>query len=77
MHGAQRFNIQGIIYLYVNYTLQFNSEPMQQLSMSLPMTNLSTNCFDYDATTASDSEASSQQRSYFSVLEQVAQASRL
>ena len=45
MHGVQRFNIQGRIYTYVNYTLQFSSEPMRQLSMSLPMTNVSTHRF--------------------------------
>jgi len=45
--------------------------------MTLPMTNLSTHRFDYIASTALYSEASSQQRSYFSVLEEVAQASRL
>ena len=76
MHRVQRFNIQSRIYTYVNYTLQFSSEPMRPLSMSLPMTNLSTHRFDYVASTALYSEASSQQ-SYFSVLEQVAQASRL
>jgi len=77
MHRVQRFNIQGRIYTYVNYTLQFSSEPMRPLSMSLPMTNVSTHRFDCVASTALYSEASSQQRSYFSVLEQVAQASRL
>jgi len=41
------------------------------------MTNVSTHRFDCVASTALYSEASSQQRSYFSVLEQVAQASRL
>jgi len=41
------------------------------------MTNVSTHRFDYVASTALYSEASSQQQSYFSVLEQVAQASRL
>ena len=76
MHRVQRFNIQGRIYTYVNYTLQFSSEPMRQLSMSLPMTNVSTPRFDYVASTALYSDAS-QQRSYFSVLEQVAQALRL
>jgi len=50
---------------------------MRQLSMSLPMTNVSTHRFDYVACTALYSEASSQQRTYSSVLEQVAQASRL
>jgi len=45
--------------------------------MTLPMTSLSTHRFDYVASTALYSEASSQQRSYFSVLEEVAQASRL
>jgi len=50
---------------------------MRPLSMSLPMTNVSTHSFVYVASTALSSEASSQQRSYFSVLEQVAQASRL
>jgi len=63
--------------LNVNYALQFSSEPMRQRSMTLPMTNLSTHRFDYIASTALYSEASSQQRSYFSVLEEVAQASRL
>ena len=77
MHRVQRFNIQSRIYTYVNYTLQFSSEPMRPLSMSLPMTNVSTLRFDYVASTALYSELSSQQRSYFSVLEQVAQASRL
>jgi len=77
MHRVQRFNIQSRIYTYVNYTLQFSSEPMRPLSMSLPMTNVSTLRFDYVASTALYSEVSSQQRSYFSVLEQVAQASRL
>ena len=77
MHRVQRFNIQGRIYTYVNHTLQFSSEPMRQLSMSLPMTNVSTHRFDYVASTALYSEASSQQRSYFSVLEEVAQAPRL
>jgi len=77
MHPVQRFNIQGRIYTYVNNTLQFSSEPMRQLSMSLPMTNVSTHRFDYVASTALYSEICSQQRSYFSVLEQVAQASRL
>jgi len=76
MHRVQRFNIQGRIYTYVNYTLQFSSQPMRQLSMSLPMTNVSTHRFDYVASTALYSEAS-QLRSYFSLLEQVAQASRL
>jgi len=38
---------------------------------------MSTHRFDYVASTALHSEASCQQRSYFSVLEQVAQASRL
>jgi len=33
MHRVQRFNIQGRINTYVNYTLQFSSEPMRQLSM--------------------------------------------
>jgi len=33
MHRVQRFNIQCRIYTYVNYTLQFSSEPMRQLSM--------------------------------------------
>ena len=41
------------------------------------MTNVSTHCFDYVASITLYSEASSQQRSYFSVLEQVAQALRL
>jgi len=77
MHRVQRFNIQGKIYTYVNYSLQFSSEPMRPLSMSLPMTNVSTHRFVYVASTALSSEASSQQRSYFSVLEQVAHASRL
>ena len=77
MHRVQRFNIRGRIYTYVHLTLQFRSEPMRQLSMSLPMTNVSTHRFDSVASTALYSEASSQQRSYFSVLEQVAQASRL
>jgi len=57
MHRVQRFNIQGRIYTYVNYTLQFVSEPMRQLSMSLPMTNVSTHRFDYVASTALYSEA--------------------
>jgi len=52
MHRVQRFNIQGRIYTYVNYTLQFSSEPMRQLSMSLPMTNVSTHRFDYVASPA-------------------------
>jgi len=77
MHRVQHFNIQGGINTYVNYTLQFSSEPMRPLSMSLPMTNVSPHCFDYVASTALYSEASSQRRSYFSVLEHVAQASRL
>ena len=77
MHRVQHFNIQGRIYTYVNYTLQFSSEPMRQLSMSLPMTNIWTHCFYHVTSTALYSEASSQQQSYFSVLEQVAQASRL
>ena len=77
MHRVQRFNIRGRIYTYVHLMLQFRSEPMRQLSMSLPMTNVSTHRFDSVASTALYSEASSQQRSYFSVLEQVAQASRL
>jgi len=57
----------------------WNNKPLNhwQLSMWLPMTNVSTHCFDYVASTALYSEASSQQRSYFSVVEQVAQASRL
>ena len=46
MHRVQRFNFQGRIYTYVNYTQQFSSEPMRQLSMSLPMTNLSNHRFD-------------------------------
>jgi len=50
---------------------------MRPLSMSLPMTNVSTHLLDYVASTALYSEVSSQQRSYFSVLQQVAQASRL
>ena len=50
---------------------------MRQLSMSISMTNVSTHRFDSVANGALYSEASSQQRSYFSVLEQVAQASRL
>ena len=74
MHRVQCFNIQGRIYTYVNYTLQFSSEPMRQPSMQLPMTNLSTHRSDYVASTALYSEASSRQRPYFSVLEQVAQA---
>ena len=41
------------------------------------MTNVSTHRFDYVASTALHCEVSSQQRSYFSVLEQGAQASRL
>ena len=41
------------------------------------MTSVSTHRFDYVASTAVYSEVSSQQRSYFSVLEQIAQASRL
>jgi len=77
MHRVQRFNIQGRICTYVNYMLQFSSEPMRQLSMSLPMTNVSTQRFGYVASTALYSKASSQQRSYFSVLEQIAEASRL
>jgi len=77
MLRVQRFNIQCRIYTYVNYTLQFSSEPMQQLSMSLSMTNMSTPRFNYTASTVLYFDASSQQRSYFSVLEQVAQASRL
>ena len=77
MLRVQRFNIQCRIYTYVNYTLQFSSEPMQQLSMSLSMTNMSTPRFNYAASTVLYFDASSQQRSYFSVLEQVAQASRL
>jgi len=77
MHRFRHFTIQSRIYTYVNYMLQFSSEPMRQLSMSLPMTNVSTHRFDYVASTVLYSEASSQQRSYFSVLEQVAQASRL
>ena len=77
MHRVQRFNIQSRIYTFVNYTLQFSSEPVRPLSMSLPMTNVSTHRFDYIACIALYSEVSSQQRSYFSVLEQVAQASRL
>jgi len=77
MHRVQRFNIQGRICTYINYTLQFSSEPMRPLSVSLPMTNVSTHRFDYVVSTALYSEVSSQQRSYFSVLEQVAQASRL
>jgi len=77
MHRFQRFNIQCRIYTYIIYTLQFSSESMRQLLMSLPMTNVSTHHLDYVASTALYSEASSQQRSYFSVLEQVAKASRL
>jgi len=77
MHRVQRFNIHGRIYTYINYTLQFSSEPMRPLSMSFPMTNVSTHRFDYVASTALYSGVSSQQRSYFSVLEQVAQASHL
>ena len=50
---------------------------MRPLSMSLPMTNVSTHRFDYVASTALHYGVSSQQRSYFSVLEQVAQASPL
>jgi len=45
--------------------------------MPLPMTNISHQRYDYLASTALYSEASYQQRSYFFVLEQVAQASRL
>jgi len=77
MHRVQRFNMQGRIYTYINYTLQFRSEPMRQLSMSLPLTNVSTHRFEYVASTALYSEVSSQQRSYFSVPKQVTQASRL
>ena len=77
MHRVQRFSIQGRIYTYVKYTLQFSSEPMQQLSMSLLMTHLLTHCFDYVARIALYSEASSLQWSYFSILEHVAQASHL
>jgi len=40
MHRVHRFNIQGRNYTYSNSTLHFSSEPMRQLSMSLPMTNL-------------------------------------
>jgi len=61
LHRVQRFNIQGRIYTYVNYTLKFSSEPMRQLSMSLSMINLSTHRFDYAAGTALYSDASSQQ----------------
>ena len=57
MHRVQRFNIQSRIYTYVNYTLQFNSEPMRPLSMPFPMTNVSTHRFDYVASSALYSEA--------------------
>jgi len=76
MQRVQRFNIQGRICTCINYTLQFSSEPMRQLSMSLPLTNVSTHRFDYVASTALY-WSFSQQRSYFSVLKQVAQASGL
>ena len=65
-----------------DYQILQKSPPLKLLagstpvSMSLPMTNLSKHRFDYVASTALYSEASSQQRSYFSVREQVAQASR-
>jgi len=66
------------VYFYVTlYMQQFSSEPMGQLLISLPMTNFLTHLFDYVASTDLYSDASSQQQSYFSILEQGAQASRL
>jgi len=77
MHWVQRFNIQGKIYTYVNYSLQYVSEPMRQASMSLSMTSLWNHRFDYVASATLYSAPSSMQRSYFSVREHVVQASRL
>jgi len=78
LHQVQHFNIQGKIYTFVNNSLQHSSESMRQLSMSLPiMTNLSNHSFEYVPSTAVCSEPSSRQRSCFSVLKQLMQASRL
>jgi len=66
IHRVQRFNIQGRICHYVDYSLQYSSAHMRQFVMSLATTRRITDLTIY-ASTALNSGRSYRQQTYFSV----------